>query len=553
MNIKRILSAAIAVTLAGTLLAACSSNKSNNGEPSSSNGGSASKQELVMNYRAEPPALDVSIAETAAAFTVLGAVSEGLYRLDKDMQPEPGLASALPEVSEDGLTYTIKLREGLQWSDGSPLTAKDFVYSFRRTLDPATKATYAFIVAWIKGGEDVMAAKTADEVKAAQEKLGVEAKDDTTLVITLERPVPFFTSLLSFLTFYPQKEDFVGPLGDKSGTDANKVIGAGPFILKSWDHDQKLVLEKNDKYWDAANVKLTKVTLNIVKDNATGLNLYDSGASDFQTLNGEQYMNLKGNPELVMKPELTTGYLNFQETKVPAFKNQKIRQAFSMAIDRQGLVDTILQGSVASTGFVPLGNFDGDGQEFRSVAGDAQAAFDPAKAKELLAEGMKEEGLTQFPKVSIMGDDHSTGPKVLEFLVGQWEQNLGVKVIASPMPHASRVDNELKKNYDIVSSLWGADYNDPMTWLDMFITGSALNTQDWTNAKYDELIKNAQTATDAKKRAADLLEAEKILLDDAAIAPLYFRSIPVMVKSKVQGLIQPPYGPEFELKWTSIK
>ncbi|WEK53181.1 MAG: peptide ABC transporter substrate-binding protein [Candidatus Cohnella colombiensis] len=546
MKIKRIVSLLLVLTVVGSLLAACSSNNSESG-------GSSKKQELTMNFRTDPPALDVSIAESAASFTILGAVSEGLYRMDADNKPQPALAAALPEISADGLTYTIKLREGLKWADGSPLTAKDFIYSFRRTLDPATKATYSFMVAWIKGGNDILAAEGADAVKAAQDKLGAVALDETTLQITLEQPVTFFTESLSFLNFYPQKEEFVSPLGDTSGTDASKVLGAGPFVLQTWDHDQKLVLVKNDNYWDKDTVKLDKVTLNILKDNATGLNLYDSGASDYQVLDGQQYVQLKDSKELVQKQELTAGYLNFQQTKVPAFKNEKIRKAFAAAIDRDALVETILQGSTPATGFVPTGNLDGNGKQFREVAGDVATKFDVENAKKLLAEGMKEEGITAMPKLSIMGDDNGTGPKVLEFLAGQWEQNIGVKVDISPMPHATRIENELNKNYDIVSTLWGADYNDPMTWLDMFVTGSMLNTQDWSNAEYTKLITSAQTSIDPVARAADLVKAEKILLDEGVIAPLYSRTLNVMVKDKVQGMILPAYGVEFELKWTSIK
>lgn len=564
MKFKKLVSTALVLTLAGSLLAACSGNNSNsNSSPSGSApaSGSASEpakssgpQELVMNYRTDPPALDVSIAESSASFTILGAVSEGLYRLDKDLQPQPALAADMPQISPDGLVYTIKLRDGVTWSDGTPVTAHDFVYSFRRTLDPATKATYAFMVAWIKGGEAIMKAETPEAVKAAQEQLGAKALDEKTLEITLERPIAFFTSTLAFLNFYPQKQEFVEKWGnEKSGADADKVLGAGPFNLTTWDHGQKLVLEKNPKYWDAANVKLDKVTLNIVKDNATGLNLYDTGAADYTVLDGTQFMQLKDNPELFRKKELVTGYVNFQHTKVPAFKNAKIRQAYSAAIDRQGLVDTVLQGNTAAVGYVPNGNQDGNGADFRTVAGDLQVPFDPAKAKQLLAEGMAEEGITQMPELTIIGDDNGTGPKVLEFLAGQWEQNLGVKVKASPMPHANRLELELNKNYEIVSTLWGADYNDPMTWLDMYITGSSFNTQDWSNAEYDKLIKDSQVNTDLAKRAADLVAAEKILMSEAAVTPLYYRTLNIMVKPKVKGLIQPPYGVEFELKWASVE
>ncbi|QMV40592.1 peptide ABC transporter substrate-binding protein [Cohnella cholangitidis] len=556
MKFKKIFSAAMAVTLAGTLLAACGNNNTNS-EPSgtaSTGSGTGSKQEMVMNYRADPPALDVSIAESAASFTILGAISEGLYRLDKDMNPQPALAAELPTISEDGLTYTIKLRDGLVWADGSPLTAKDFVYSYQRTLDPATKASYAFILTWLKGGQAVQDAKTPEELKKAQENLGVKALDDKTLEITLDIPRAYFTAQLAFLNYYPQKQEFVEAQGDKSGADADKVLGAGPFVLTKWDHEQQLVLEKNPKYWDAANVKLDKVTLNIVKDTATGLNLYESNKTDYADIKGDQMKPYEGKTELHRKSELVTGYLNFQQSKVPAFANAKVRQALSMAIDRQGLVDVVLKnGSVASTGYVPNGNSDGNGQEFRKVVGDTEVAFDAAKAKTLLAEGLAEAGVASLPQVSIIGDDTETGKKMLEFLVSQWKTNLGITVLAEPLPHATRLERELSKNYSIVSTLWGADYNDPMTWLDMYVSGGPFNTQDWKNAKYDELIKAAQKELDTKVRAEKMHEAEKILLEEAAVFPLYFRSSPFLIKDKVQGLILPPYGPDFELKWASVK
>jgi oligopeptide transport system substrate-binding protein len=564
MKLKKIFSTALAVTLIGASLAACSGkNNTDNGassspsnSASSSSSGSAApsgKTELVMNYRADPPALDVSIAESAASFTFLGAISEGLYRLDKDMKPQPALASELPQVSADGLTYTIKLRDGITWSDGSPVTADDFVYSFQRTLDPKTKATYAFVVSWIKGGADIQGAKDDAAAEAAKKNLGAKAIDPKTLEITLDHPVPFFTSMLAFLTFYPQKKDFVDPLGDSSGADADKVIGAGPFLLTKWDHEQTIVLEKNPKYWDAANVALTKVTLNIVKDTNTGLNLYETGATDYADIKGDQMKAYEGKDDLKIKSELVTGYLNFQGTKVPQFQNAKVRQAFSMAIDRQGLVDTVLMnGSVPATGFVPNGNSDGNGAEFRKVVGDLPGSFDAAKAKELLDAGLKEAG-GSLPTLSIIGDDTETGKKLLEYLTSQWKTNLGVDVTAEPMPHANRLEKELGKDYTIVSTLWGADYNDPMTWLDMFLTGSPLNTQDWKNTQYDDLIKKAQVEQDLAARSKLMQDAEKILVGEQAVTPLYFRSSPFVINPKLKDLILPPYGPDFELKWAHFE
>jgi oligopeptide transport system substrate-binding protein len=542
MNFKKIMTTTLAIALVGGTLIGCTS-KSGSGV-----------QELTMNYRAEPPALDVSIAESAASFTFLGAISEGLYRLDKDMAPQPALAKELPKISDDGLTYTITLRDGITWADGTPIKAEDFVYSYKRTLDPATKASYAFMVAWIKGGDAINSAKTPEAVEAAKKALGVVAKDEKTLEITLERPIAYFTDQLAFLTFYPQKEEFVKAQGDKNGADAANVLGAGPFKLSKWNHGQSLVLEKNDKYWDEKNVKLNKVTINIVKDLNQGLNLYETNATDYADINGEQMKQYEGKPDKVIKNELVTGYLNFQQTKVPAFKNLKIRQAFSAGIDRKGLAETVLlNGSVPATGYVPIKTYDGNKKEFREMAKDTEIAFDATKAKTLLADGLKEAGLTEMPKISIIGDDQGTGRKLLEFLVSQWKTNLGVEVSAEPMPHKNRLDRELKKDFEIVSTLWGADYNDPMTFLDMFITGGPFNLQDWSNKSYDDLLKAALIETDTAKRSKQLVDAEKILMDESAIFPLYFRSSPFLVKPKVQGLVLPPYGVDFEIKGVSIK
>jgi oligopeptide transport system substrate-binding protein len=197
---------------------------------------------MNIAFSAEPPALDSSKATANAAFTMINAYNEGLYRLDKDGKAQPGLAKELPKISADGLTYTITLRDGITYSDGTPVKASDFETAYKRTLDPATKAQYAFMVSWIKGGD------AYNKGKGKAEDVGVKAKDDKTLEITLEEPKAFFTELLAFPLFFPQQPDFVKKAGDKYGADADKVVGAGPFKLEKWDHEQQLVFVKNDKY-----------------------------------------------------------------------------------------------------------------------------------------------------------------------------------------------------------------------------------------------------------------------------------------------------------------
>ncbi|MFD0692764.1 peptide ABC transporter substrate-binding protein [Paenibacillus sp. GCM10027628] len=561
MKATKWVSTAVALTLMGSVAIGCAkSGETPATSPTGDTKGTAAPaasnkpQELKINFTAEPPVLDVSKSTANAVSTILNAVSEGLYRTDKDGKATPALAKDFPKISADGLTYTIDIRDNATWSDGQPVKAQDFVYSFKRTLDPATKAQYSFMVAWLKGGEAVTKAKTPDEVKKAQDALGVKAISDKQLEIKLEKPIAFFTQLLGFLAFFPQREDITTKNGDKNGADADKVIGAGPFILSKWEHQQSLELVKNDKYWDAANVKLTKATINIVKDTNTGLNLYETDAADLTEIKGDQLKLYAGKPDNLPKRELTNSYLMYQTKKQPALANKKIRQALGMAIDRQAYVDTVLaNGSVASTGLVPDGTADGAGGDFRKSAGETQPKFDAAKAKQLLDEGLKEAGLTALPKMKINADDTETAKKSLEFILAQWKQNLGYEAEANPVPHALRIELSSKHDFDIALSLWGADYNDPMTFLDMWITGGEFDEGDYSNPQYDALIKQAQTEVDASKRAKAMVEAEKILMDDQGVAPLYFRTRAYVKKPNIDGLILPSFGPEWELKWASVK
>jgi oligopeptide transport system substrate-binding protein len=538
MKVNRIVSAAIVLIIVSTALLGCT----------------GKEKGLTINYRAEPPVLDVSKAEAQAAFTLLNELNEGLYRIDKDGNPVPGLAKDMPKISADKLTYTIELRDGLKWADGTPLTSNDFIYSFQRTLDPATKASYAFLVAWIKGGNDIMTAKTPEEVKTAQANFGAKALNDTTLEITLDKPVAFFTQLLGFSTFFPQKQDIVEKHGESYGGDPDKVIGAGPFKLTKWNHGQSLEFVKNDQYWDAANVKLESFKLNIVKDGGTAVNLYKTKAADVTTVSGDRVTEWKGKPDLISNVEQTTNYIWLNQKKFPAFANKKIRQALSMSIDLQKHVDvTINNGTKASNGFIPTTQQDGNGQEFRTAAGDTQLKFDPAKAKQLLAEGLQELEMSSLPKFQIQGDDVETGKKSLEFIVGQWKDNLGIDVEAVPLPHKNRVQNELDKNIQASLSLWGADYNDPMTFLDLLVTDSPFNSSDYSNPKYDELVTKSDFMPDTAARSKNFVEAEKMMLDDAAVIPLYFRTSTYLVNPRVEGFFLENLGYEFELRWASLK
>jgi oligopeptide transport system substrate-binding protein len=543
MKTSKWLIAGLSTAMIASVLTACGGSSSSSGSSSSA----TKDQKVTMTLLSEPQALDTSKANAAVSFDIVNQINEGLYRLDKDGKPVPALAAALPEISKDGLTYTIKLKDNLTWSDGSPLTAKDFEYAWKRTLDPKTKADYAFMVAWIKGGEEYNGGKgNADQVQ-------VKATDDKTLTFTLAHPVAFMTAQLAFPVFFPEKKEFVEKNGDKYAADADKILSNGPFKLEKWDHEQSLTLVKNDKYWDKANVKLNTVQVQIANDNNTLANLYQSNAIDFAQITRDQVDQWKGKPDYVVSPQLYTTVVEMNEN-VPALKNLKVRKALNEAIDTKSFVDVVFHdGSAAPTGFVPTGTQDGNGKDFRSVAGSILPAYNPTEAKQLLTEGLKEAGLTSFPTLKFTGDDTEVGKKAMEFIQGQWKQNLGIDVTVEPIPHKLRIERGESHQFDLLLFNWGADYNDPMTFLDLHESTSAFNEGLFKNPQYDALIKSAREEADPAKRAQELVQAEKILADQMPVAPVLFRSYSYLVRPNVKGILFFPYGSEWDLKGAYVE
>jgi len=561
MKQKKLFSTAVAVTLIGSLVAGCSSgggNAANTPAPSQAPGNSTStstpapaenvKQEIKMNILTEPEALDISKQTTVTAATISNAIMDGLYRLDKDGKITMGVAKAAPKISADGLVYTIDLNPDAKWTDGVPVKAQDFVYSFRRTAIPETGAQYSFMMEWLKGGAEVVAGT------AKPDTLGVKALSDTQLEITLESPKNFFTNILAFPAFLPQREDIVTKYGENNGADADKLISNGPFKLTSWTHEQNMVLEKSENYWDAANVNLTKVTFNMVQDNGTELNLYETKELDFANIQGDNIALYKGKPDLAAKPELGNWYIQYQTKDHPAFSNANIRKAMALSVDRQALVDVVLKdGSSPATGLVPNGTLDGNGQEFRKLNGDVMPPFDPAKAKEYLTKGMEEMKLTSFPKVKLTTSDTTRAKKILEFMISQWKTNLGIDVEAEPMPGKARIEKMRSKNFDLVLAGWSADYNDASTFLDMWYDGSPFNDVNYNSAAYTKNLLDSQKETDMAKRSKLLLDAEKQLIEDMPLGPLYFSAKKFLIRPNVEGIILPPLGMDFEIKWAKVK
>ncbi|PWK15601.1 peptide ABC transporter substrate-binding protein [Tumebacillus permanentifrigoris] len=544
MKTKKWLGIGLAVTmLSSVALAGCGNSTD------SASGDSKGNDEQVINLALsdEVPTLDVSKATDNLAFRMLGQVNEGLTRLDKDGKAAPGVAKDW-KVSADGLTYTFNLRDDAKWSDGSAVTAKDFEYSWKRTLDPKTASQYAFMVGWVKGGN------AFNSGKGSVDEVGVKAKDDKTLEVTLDKPVPFFAEQMSFPLFFPQKKEYVEAQGTKYGADADKVLSNGPFKMTEWVHEQSATLVKNDNYWDKANVKLEKVNYQVVKDSGALENLYQAGQLDRIGLVRDQVDRYKGTPEYVVIPELTNGYIQYNE-KVKALTSPKVRKALTYAIDGDQYADIVYHnGTAGATGFVPTGTSNGNGGDFRKDNGDLlKRKENTAKAKDLLAEGLKEVGLTELPKIKLLSDDGDVSKKASEFLKEQWRQNLGVDIEVENVPFKLRLQRTTARDYDMVVSLWGADYNDPMTFLDMWITDGDFNENGYSNSKYDELISSAQKEADSKKRMQYLYDAEKLLMEDMPVGPIFFRASSGVSRPYVKGWQTSMSAPDYDLKGVYIE
>nr|WP_221300827.1 peptide ABC transporter substrate-binding protein [Planococcus koreensis] len=512
-------------------------------------------QELNLMEGAEIPSMDSAIAEDSVAFNILNNVNEGLFRLNQENVAEPALAEGEPEISEDGLTYTFKLRDA-NWSNGTPVTAQDFVFSWQRAIDPATGSPYG---PYMMAGT-IKNATAISEGKMDKAELGIEATDEKTLVVTLERPVPYFMSLMAFGTFYPQNEAFVTEKGDAYASNSDNLLSNGPFVLTNWDGTGlKWSMEKNAEYWDAETVQLEKINVDVVKEPGTAVNLYTSGEKDRAGLSGEYALQYADNEEVIKELEPTLFYLKFNQErngeKTP-LANENIRRAISLAFNKQDLTDVVLaNGSLPANYLVPTEfTFDESGADFREVNGDMNE-FNAEEAKKFWATGLEELGETEVT-LELLGGDSELAKKMDEYLKSQLEENLeGLTVNLKAVPFNVRLELDEAQDYDIQNSGWGPDYQDPMTFIDLFVTGSSHNLMSYSNPEFDKLIEQAkgELAQDLAGRWDAMAKAEKILIeDDAAIAPIYQRGVMSLQKPYVQGIVSHPFGGDYSYKWAFV-
>ena len=505
------------------------------------NGGSASGTS-DLNVMLETPveALDPQQAVDGTSFEVIADYTDGLYQMDKDGEAVPALA-ADTQISEDGLSYTFKIRDDAKWSNGEPVTAQDFVFAWQRAVDPKVASEYAYMLS------DVGQIKNAAEIIAGKKdksELGVTAVDDKTLKVELNVQVPYFLGLMYFPTFYPVNQKFFESCGDTFATSPETTLSNGAFILDSYEPAATtLHLKKNPDYYDAKRVKLTGINYQVIQDSQQALMSYQTGAVDTTLVNGEQVDQVKDDPTF---HAIAAGYLWYvvpNISKVKELSNLNVRLAMTMAINRESITTGVLKdGSIPTYTAVPIdfatgpdgSDFAGDQRKFENVC-----KFDATAAADYWKKGLGELGVSSI-SLNMIVDADDAPQKVAQVLKEQWETTLpGLTVNLVVEPKKQRVQDMQDGNFEVALTRWGPDYADPMTYLGMWGTGNSNNYGEWSNADYDAILAACTTgdlAMDAAGRWAKLLDGEKIVMDNAVIFPLYTQSNAQMISSKVTGI-----------------
>ena len=477
---------------------------------------------------AEPQTLDPRKSTGLPEATVEAQIFEGLTALDGTDVPIPAAAERWT-VSPDGLTYTFTLRANACWSNGDQVTAQDFLYAWTTALSPDLASEYAYQLYYIKNGE------AYNKGTAAADSLGIKVLDEKTLEVTLETPTAYFLSLLSFHTYYPVHRKTV-QANPNWAADAKTIIGNGPFIITAWIHNSRIDFAKNPFYWDTSKVKMNKLEFIITESSATELAMFENNQIDIgDNPPPSEFPRLLTNKLLKITPYLGTYFFSFNVTKAP-FDDVRVRKAFSLAIDREAIINNITKGGQQpALAWVPYGLPDANpAHDFRQTGGDYLKSNDIASAKQLLAAAGYPDG-KGFPEVTLIYNTNEMHKAIAEAVQEMWKKNLGVSITLSNQEWKVFLDNRHKGYYQIARHGWIGDYADPMTFIDMFMSDSGNNDAQYNNPAYDSLVRLAKSAHDPAIRMKAMHDAEALLFDDAVLAPVYFYTRLMMVKPNIKG------------------
>jgi len=472
-----------------------------------------------MSIKNEPPTLDWTLATDSVSFTILTNLMEGLTQYDAELNPQPAIAKKW-EYSEDGKTITFFLRNDVYWTDGKPVTAGDFEYSWKRLLAPETTAQYAYFLFDIENASQYNSGEITDP-----DQVGVKALAPDVLQVRLKKPVVYFPSITTFMVTYPAREDIIHQHGN-SWTEPENIVTNGPYTLKEWQHEYKLVLKANPRHYEG-KPSVDTVRMFVVQEPTTSLTLYETGELDYIELPSVAIPHYKSSPEYRNQPQLRGSYYGFNVQK-PPFKDVRVRQAFAHAIDRSRIPGIMKGGELPSSSWIPKGMFGYDE--------NIGSKFDPEKARSLLAKAGYPDG-KGFPKVTAVFNTRYTNQLIGEFLQGQWKKHLNVHIDLESQEWKvllSRLDLDPPQIFKLG---WGADFPDPDNFMNLFIKTSGNNRLRWSHPRYDELVALGSTLKNPEERKAVYDEAQILLTEkEVPMIPLFVAAQNLLVKPHVQGL-----------------
>ena len=568
-NRKRLLALAlVGVMSLGMLLSGCGGTSGQSPSPSPSASAPAESTpaegfDMAVCIASEPQTIDPALNSAVDGAIMTQHMFEGLMKWsdsgnpvnDKGNMNYAALAAGQAESYEktdngDGtVTYTFKIRSDAKWSDGQPVTANDFVYSWQRLANPLTAADYCYMIDMVQG----YAAVNAGE--ADPTTLGVSAPDESTFVVNLTYDCPYFLEICAFPAAFPVRQDIIEAYGDTWTTDDNSshYISNGPWKLAEWVHDSYIKMVPNEYHYDAANLGPNSLTFQLMEDQNSMLAAYRSGDLQFiEDMPVDEIAGLLASGELNIVDYIGTYYVCYQTQAAP-FDNALVRQAFTLAIDSKYIVEQVTQtGQVPATGFVPAGIYDADpdGDDFRTVGGDYwDAPVDDAtyqanceKARQLLAEAGYPNG-EGFPTVTYLYNTSDAHKAVGEALQQMWQEELGVTVQLQNQEWNAFLETRKKGEYQIARNSWIADYNDPCSFLDMWYTGGGNNDAQYSNPEYDAMIDAAKATSDPAERMSYFHKAEDIIIgQDWALGPIYFYTQKYMMADDISGAFYTPLG-----------
>lgn len=528
----------------GFLLAACGGTKEAAEKVDSGN--LAAEQKISISSPAPISTLDTTQTTDKNTFTMAQHLFEGLYRFDDDSATVPALAKDV-KISDDGRKYHFTLREGIKWSNGEPITAQDFVYSWKKLVTPATIGPNAYLLDSVKNSFEIRnGEKSVDE-------LGISAPNDKEFIVELKQAQPSFLAVVSIAWLAPQNQKFVEAQGKDYALDSEHLLYSGPFMLANWDATSDTwTLKKNPEYYDADQVKLEEVAVSTIKEDNTGINLYQANELDLVRINGQYVQQYQEDPGYVSHPDVANYFLDFNKKEGTPLANVHLRKAIGQAIDKEALTQSVLNdGSKPLNGLIPsklYANPETD-EDFRAYSGE-YLKNDIKKAQAEWTKAQADVG--KKVKLSLLAADTDQGKRIAEYVQSQLQENLpGLEITISSQPSNNVNQSRREKKYELSLSGWIAGSSELDSYFNLYAGESSYNYGNYHNAKYDQLVEDARTinANNPEKQFAEYKEAEDILLNqDAAQVPLYQSASNYLINPKLKGISYHLYGDYFHLR-----